>query len=410
MKIIRSTKCSLKYLTRQKQEQLQTIFVEYSKVVNFFINYFWNKKITKRDITKNIFNLPETWLSSRMKQVAAREALDMVRSTQEVVKSNKEQIMCSVDSIQSKISKVQLENTKGKRKARRNRKRINNLYCALKRNKMKYDMIQPSKPIHKGTRMCLSALIADLQECKSAIKFNAWLHLSSIGDCVKIDLPINFHQHFKALNKKGSRLNSYIITKDYVQFSFEIETGPKKEVKSLVGIDTGINALASLSTGEQFGKDIKENIQKIKRCKWGSKGHKRASKTLKYKISAIAKQVVKKADLVVVEKLKNLSKNTKLKGRLSKNIRSSVGSWNYSYWLKRLQMSCEDNRVSFRTVSPQYTSQKCFECGHTDKGNRNGEMFECRSCGHTGNADINAANNILERFLTGKYGSCYKVA
>ena len=29
-------------------------------------------------------------------------------------------------------------------------------------------------------------------------------------------------------------------------------------------------------------------------------------------------------------------------------------------------------------------------------------------CYHTDNADINAALNILARFVTGKYGSCYK--
>jgi len=29
-------------------------------------------------------------------------------------------------------------------------------------------------------------------------------------------------------------------------------------------------------------------------------------------------------------------------------------------------------------------------------------------CYHTDNADINAALNILARFITGKYGSCYK--
>ena len=29
-------------------------------------------------------------------------------------------------------------------------------------------------------------------------------------------------------------------------------------------------------------------------------------------------------------------------------------------------------------------------------------------CAHTENADINAAKNILSRFATGKYGTCYK--
>ena len=112
--------------------------------------------------------------------------------------------------------------------------------------------------------------------------------------------------------------------------------------------------------------------------------------------------------MVVMEKLKNLSQGTKLKGLLSKNIRSSIGNWNYRYWLTRLEQQCQWNRISFRTVFPYYTSMKCFSCGHTSRGNRNGEFFRCLSCHHTDNADINAALNILERFLTGSYGTCYK--
>jgi IS605 OrfB family transposase len=40
--------------------------------------------------------------------------------------------------------------------------------------------------------------------------------------------------------------------------------------------------------------------------------------------------------LIVVEKLSNLNYKTKLKRRLSKNMRRSLGSWNYRYWLTRL--------------------------------------------------------------------------
>jgi len=103
-----------------------------------------------------------------------------------------------------------------------------------------------------------------------------------------------------------------------------------------------------------------------------------------------------------------LNNNSKLKGRLSKNIRSSIGSWNYAYWLNRLEMNCEENRVSFRTVSPYNTSITCSACSHIDSRNRNGEIIKCQSCGYTDNADINAALNIVRRFLTGKYGSCCK--
>ena len=99
---------------------------------------------------------------------------------------------------------------------------------------------------------------------------------------------------------------------------------------------------------------------------------------------------------------------SKLKARLSKSIRASIGTWNWKYWLKRLEMQCELNRVSFRTVSPYYTSTTCPACGQTNRGNRNGEKFLCLNCGHGDNADVNGGKNILNRFLTGQYGARYK--
>ena len=47
-------------------------------------------------------------------------------------------------------------------------------------------------------------------------------------------------------------------------------------------------------------------------------------------------------------------------------------------------------------VPAAYTSQRCHQCGHTAKENReNQAAFRCAICGHTANADINAARNIL---------------
>lgn len=75
------------------------------------------------------------------------------------------------------------------------------------------------------------------------------------------------------------------------------------------------------------------------------------------------------------------------------------------YWQQRLEWTCEEKNVSFRRVSPWNTSRMCSSCGHTDKKNRNGENFLCQNCGYIDNADLNAAKNILERFLSGPYGA-----
>ena len=48
-------------------------------------------------------------------------------------------------------------------------------------------------------------------------------------------------------------------------------------------------------------------------------------------------------------------------------------------------------------VKPEYTSQDCNTCGHRDEKNRNGEKFKCTGCGRKDDADLNAADNILDR-------------
>lgn len=362
MKLIRSSKCSLKFATQSKLDELKTILTEYGKVCNVFIEYFWkNGTPSKSYLLKDIVDLPkDTWLSARLRKVAAREAIDMITATKERWKNKPE--------------------------------------------KMKI-------PVHKGKRMYVSCTIAELVDSKETTEFDAWLHVSSVGEKHILDLPIKFHKHYNKLALKGKRLNSYIITDSYVQFCFEIDTGKKKEGTNAIGIDTGIKALASVNNGVQLGLDTEECIERIKRCQHGSNGQKTARRAFKQRIDEVVQEIVKEfkhIDLVVVEALKNMNFKSKLKRRLSKNMRRSIGTWAYRYWLKRLEQACETNRVSFRSVAPYYTSQTCPSCGHVDRGNRVGQIFRCLSCGHTGNADIIAARNILTRFLTGLYGARYK--
>lgn len=353
MKIIRSTKCSFKFANKAKQDKLDLALKEYGNVVNYFINYFWEKELPpKSKLLKDIVNLPNSWLTARLKKVAAREAIDMIKASKE----------------------------RWGEKAK--------------------------LPFHKGRRINCSSTIADLQEKKTSKDFDAWLHLQSIGKDIILNIPIKYHKHINGLRNQGKRLESYIITSNSVQLCYEIETGVKTIEGKQIGVDSGINALATTNEGNQYGKDIKTNIERIKRCKQGSKGQKTARRALRQRIDEVAKELiaVEKPQMVVVERLKSLNKNTKLKRRLSKNIRRSLGIWTYRYWLDRLQRECEHRRSMFRSVNPAYTSQSCSKCSHTERKNRVGELFKCLSCGYTINADHNAAMNILTRFLIGAYG------
>lgn len=364
MKVIRSSKCTLKFSTKEKISKIDKVLSEYGRVANIFIEYFWelDSLPSKSKLLKPIVDIPlyeeadPSWLTARLRKVAAREALDMVKSS---------------------------------------------------RNRNKEKAV---KPVHRGNRMHVSCTIANLVPAKHEGSFDSWLRITSVGDNIVMDLPIKLHKHFNKWNERGRRLNSYVITRGYVQLSFEIDTGAKREGTKVVGVDTGINALASVSSRKQYGVDIKDSIERVKRCKRGSKGKKRAIRSLKQKIDEVAIDLIleEDPDLLVVERLKNLGHKSKVKRLLTKNVRRSIGIWNWRYWLTRVEQQCEINRISFRTVAPHYTSQTCTNCSHVDRGNRRGTKFKCQKCGHADNADINAALNIRNRFTLGPYGAQYK--
>ncbi len=351
MKINRSSTVSLKYCNPSKIVMLEHILKEYGCVVNGYIDLFWEKCPSKNDLLKPVIDKVESWVSFRLKKVAAREAIDMVLGVQN-----------------------------------------------------RQDKKRKSKPVHAGKRMQISSTIAELGTETS--EFDGWLKIRSIGDKIKLNLPFRRHRHFNKLDSQFKRLNAYVITSKSIQFCFERETGPKLEKDKCIGLDTGLNVLASVSTGEQYGTDIRSCVNRVSRCQHGSKGQQRAVRALRQRMNEVAKEVVTSgATLVVVEKLKGITHKTKVKRRLTKTMRRSLGHWNFRYWLTRLQQTCEDTNVSFRTVSPYNTSITCSQCGHAEKGNRHGQMFCCLKCGHQANADVQASRNILARFLTGPYGA-----
>lgn len=56
--------------------------------------------------------------------------------------------------------------------------------------------------------------------------------------------------------------------------------------------------------------------------------------------------------------------------------------------------------VTFLTVPAEFTSQTCHNCGYVSSENRESQaVFRCKRCGWKGNADLNAAINILNRGL-----------
>ncbi|UEL48302.1 RNA-guided endonuclease InsQ/TnpB family protein [Terrisporobacter hibernicus] len=72
-----------------------------------------------------------------------------------------------------------------------------------------------------------------------------------------------------------------------------------------------------------------------------------------------------------------------------------LSKWSYYELKTMIEYKAERKGIKVRYVNPEYTSQKCSKCGHTDKENRQSqEKFKCLNCGFELNADHNASINI----------------
>lgn len=81
-------------------------------------------------------------------------------------------------------------------------------------------------------------------------------------------------------------------------------------------------------------------------------------------------------------------RNVRQKSGLNRSILDKA----WGMFARRLEHKAS-GRVEY--VPAAYTSQRCSECGHTAADNRESQaVFACRACGHSANADVNAAKNI----------------
>lgn len=372
MKITRSSKCYFnKWLTQSKMSELKDILQEYARVCNYFVEKYENELSAKKKFDllhaehiQSCIQETSTFLTARLVKQAFSEAYGAIQSA----KSN-------------------AENRKDKKYFR---------------------------PTFNGKKMILSECSQEHGIAGNTILFDYNITLKCLrtdkGRGYKISIPLKKHVQFNKWNNIGKVAKSVTITDKYVMFSFEIETGEKKQEGTLLGFDFGMKRLGTLSNGKIIGDDIEKHLYELQCKKRCSKAYYRKKEEIREYINKEIKEIdFKDKQLIVVEKLKNMKYKMKERGRLSKNVRSVFYNLSYRQVLSRIQMLCEENRVTFRSVLPFNTSIECSKCGHIEKGNRlSQESFVCQNCGYSDNADYNASKVILKRFTTGTYGSCYK--
>ena len=224
--------------------------------------------------------------------------------------------------------------------------------------------------------------------------------------------------YLKDLKKKG---------KDYLEMhTIGIDRGVARPVQS-----SDSNTFFDFSEGEQKNKDmlgrqVRRFQKKLSRQKKGSNRRHKTKIRLSNRHGSIAnirenfchqtsRKIVdrEQTKVIVFENLgtKRMTRKPKAKqgenGKwLRNNARAKAGlnksildkSWHLLEAFTKYKAKNE-GKIVFK-VAPNHTSQECAHCHHIHPKNRKKQdKFLCISCGHTDNADINAAKVIKQRAI-----------
>lgn len=243
------------------------------------------------------------------------------------------------------------------------------------------------------------------------------------------ELAIGWMNFYKSQSIEGRIRNATISRKNdkwYLSIQVEIDVvDPKHKSGKILGVDLGIKKFLARSDGqyedgihtykkaEKKISRLQKRIAKKKKFSknWNKKKvklqkiHSKICNTRRDFQHKLSTDLSKSHAMIVVErlKIKNMSKSSK--GSLEKpgkNVRAKSGlnksilDQGWFEFKRQLKYKLEWLGGEFLEVDPKYTSQKCSSCLSTNKENRQTQSnFCCVKCGHSENADINAAKNIL---------------
>ena len=371
--MIRSSALTLKFSTSKKLNTLDLVFDEYARVVNLYIDALCQSK----ELPKFTNFKVETWISARLQQCAGKQATEIVKSTRK------------------KDREIRLKKYKRVYKYFLNKERqkefISKKFSELRLN---YKI----KPRYDGKSINLDNRFWSLNT--SLNSFDYWIKLGSIGNKIGLFLPLKNHKHNKKFDN-WKRVGSCRLLRNNgkykIELIYEYANSTISKPTKILAIDAGINCLMSCSDGRQIGLELKKMLNDLNQKQQKSKSYQRKLTQIHNYVRWCVNQLdwANLSDLVI-ENLKYIQIGTKQ--RANKAARKLLSKWNLGLWHRAIEQKCEANCVCLHHVEPRYTSQTCPRCGNVDKGNREGILFRCTSCGYEANADLNASINILNRF------------
>jgi len=211
---------------------------------------------------------------------------------------------------------------------------------------------------------------------------------------------------------KGQADLAYRDGKFFLLCTVEVPDAAPIDVRDFVGIDMGVCNIACTSDGVSYSggavNGVRHRNGRLRAAlqRKGTKAAKRRLKSLSGREARfaswvnhnISKQIVVEAERtgrgIAIENLKGIL--VRVKAGLTQ--RKLLHSWAFSQLRTFIAYKAKLSGVPVIVVNPRNTSRECAECGHIDKRSRRSQpAFLCVACGHSDNADINAARNIRGR-------------
>lgn len=203
----------------------------------------------------------------------------------------------------------------------------------------------------------------------------------------------------------------------HIPMSKEVDVLENNNINNIVGVDLGLNFLATTydSAGQtrffngrpvkhkrgQF-KALRKQLQQKqtasarKRIKEMGSRENRYVKDVNHQVTKALVEQYPKGTLFVLEDLTNVRKATE---KVHVHNRYVSVSWAYYQFKQLLEYKAQLYGHKVITVDPRYTLQTCPKCGHVAKQNRNKRThtFTCLNCAYTSNDDRIAAMNLYRK-------------
>ena len=244
-----------------------------------------------------------------------------------------------------------------------------------------------------------------------------FVSLLTLNGRTKLQTRVGEYQREKALF--GLRGQADLLCRNgvfYLISVVEAPEAPRYQPKETLGVDLGVQNLATDSDGEVFsGKQVEKTRQRyselrasLQRAKRASR-HRSAQRKLKiisgkerrFKMDTnhvIAKRIVLKAKgttwAIALEDLKGI----RSRATVRHTHRDKHSKWAFRELRFFLEYKAKREGVPITIVDPRNTSRECPVCHCVDKKNRpSRDTFRCISCGLEAMADYVAARNIASR-------------